>query len=66
LPPSESRSTYLRCSYVIATLSLTSNLLRLLNCDEMQRYLFSKPLSAEIFEAKYLVQRIAVQTRDVD
>jgi EAL domain-containing protein (putative c-di-GMP-specific phosphodiesterase class I) len=43
-----------------------SRLLRLLNCDEMQGYLFSKPLPAEIFEAKYLVQRVALQTRDVD
>ena len=31
-----------------------SRLLRLLNCDEMQGYLFSKPLPGEIFEAKYL------------
>ncbi|MGZ5168947.1 MAG: EAL domain-containing protein [Burkholderiales bacterium] len=31
-----------------------SRLLRLLNCDEMQGFLFSKPLPAEIFEAKYL------------
>ncbi|MCM2308609.1 MAG: EAL domain-containing protein [Sulfuritalea sp.] len=29
-------------------------LLRLLNCDEMQGYLFCKPLPAEIFEARYL------------
>ncbi len=31
-----------------------SRLLRVLNCDEMQGYLFSKPLPREIFEAKYL------------
>jgi len=29
-------------------------LLRVLNCDEMQGYLFSKPLPQEIFEGKYL------------
>src|SRR5258708_32195324 len=31
-----------------------SRLLRLLNCDEMQGYLFSKPLPREMFESKYL------------
>ena len=31
-----------------------SRLLRLLGCDEMQGYFFSKPLPREIFEAKYL------------
>lgn len=31
-----------------------SRLLRLLNCDEMQGVLFSKPVPAEIFEAKFL------------
>jgi EAL domain-containing protein (putative c-di-GMP-specific phosphodiesterase class I) len=31
-----------------------ASLLRLLICDEMQGYLFSKPLPADIFEAKYL------------
>jgi EAL domain-containing protein (putative c-di-GMP-specific phosphodiesterase class I) len=31
-----------------------SRLLRVLNCDEMQGYLFSKPLPRDIFEAKYL------------
>jgi diguanylate cyclase (GGDEF)-like protein/PAS domain S-box-containing protein len=29
-------------------------LLRVLNCDEMQGYLFSRPLPQEIFESKYL------------
>ena len=32
-----------------------ARLLRLLNCDEMQGYLFSKPLPVEIFEARYLI-----------
>lgn len=32
-----------------------SRLLRLLKCDEMQGYLFSKPVPDEIFEARYLV-----------
>jgi diguanylate cyclase (GGDEF)-like protein len=31
-----------------------SRLLRVLNCDEMQGFLFSKPLPRDIFEAKYL------------
>jgi diguanylate cyclase (GGDEF)-like protein/PAS domain S-box-containing protein len=31
-----------------------SRLLRLLDCDEVQGYLFSKPLPGEIFEARYL------------
>jgi EAL domain-containing protein (putative c-di-GMP-specific phosphodiesterase class I) len=31
-----------------------SRLLRLLSCDEMQGYLFSKPVPAEIFEEKFL------------
>jgi diguanylate cyclase (GGDEF)-like protein/PAS domain S-box-containing protein len=31
-----------------------SRLLRLLSCDEMQGYLFSKPVPSEIFEARYL------------
>jgi len=31
-----------------------SRLLRLLNCDEMQGYLFSKPVPSEIFETRYL------------
>jgi EAL domain-containing protein (putative c-di-GMP-specific phosphodiesterase class I) len=32
-----------------------SQLLRLLGCDEMQGYLFSKPVPAEIFESSFLV-----------
>jgi diguanylate cyclase (GGDEF)-like protein/PAS domain S-box-containing protein len=31
-----------------------SRLLRLLNCDEMQGFLFSKPVPGEIFEARFL------------
>jgi len=31
-----------------------ARLLRLLACDEMQGYLFSKPVPGEIFETKYL------------
>jgi EAL domain-containing protein (putative c-di-GMP-specific phosphodiesterase class I) len=31
-----------------------SRLLRLLNCDEMQGYLFSRPVPGEVFEAKFL------------
>jgi diguanylate cyclase (GGDEF)-like protein/PAS domain S-box-containing protein len=34
-----------------------ARLLRLLNCDEMQGYLFSKPLPREAFEAAFLVAR---------
>jgi diguanylate cyclase (GGDEF)-like protein/PAS domain S-box-containing protein len=46
-----------------------SRLLRLLNCDEMQGYLFSKPLPRDIFEAKYLMLpepalKLAVSTID--
>jgi diguanylate cyclase (GGDEF)-like protein/PAS domain S-box-containing protein len=33
-----------------------SRLLRLLKCDEMQGYLFSKPVPREIFETKFLAQ----------
>ncbi|HET9403932.1 MAG TPA: GGDEF domain-containing protein [Burkholderiales bacterium] len=32
-----------------------SRLLRLVNCDEMQGYLFSKPVPGEIFETRFLV-----------
>jgi EAL domain-containing protein (putative c-di-GMP-specific phosphodiesterase class I) len=31
-----------------------SRLLRVLNCDEIQGFLFSKPVPGDIFEAKYL------------
>ena len=31
-----------------------ARLLRVLNCDEMQGYLFSRPLPREIFEYRYL------------
>jgi EAL domain-containing protein (putative c-di-GMP-specific phosphodiesterase class I) len=33
-----------------------ARLLRLLNCDEMQGYLFSKPVPANAFEALFLVK----------
>jgi EAL domain-containing protein (putative c-di-GMP-specific phosphodiesterase class I) len=33
-----------------------SRLLRLLNCDQMQGYLFSKPIPAKEFEAKFLAR----------
>jgi len=32
-----------------------SSLLRLLNCNEMQGFLFSKPVPADVFEAQFLV-----------
>jgi diguanylate cyclase (GGDEF)-like protein/PAS domain S-box-containing protein len=35
-------------------------LLRSLNCDEYQGYLFSKPLPAEVFEAKYLAAPVSM------
>jgi EAL domain-containing protein (putative c-di-GMP-specific phosphodiesterase class I) len=31
-----------------------SRLLRLLNCDEMQGFLFSKPVPADVFEKSFL------------
>ena len=37
-----------------------SRLLRLLKCDEMQGFLFSKPLPGEIFEERYLAPLLAV------
>ncbi|MHB8668229.1 MAG: GGDEF/EAL domain-containing response regulator [Burkholderiales bacterium] len=37
-----------------------SRLLRLLSCDEMQGFLFSKPVSKEIFERQFLVSPAAV------
>jgi EAL domain-containing protein (putative c-di-GMP-specific phosphodiesterase class I) len=36
-----------------------SRLLRLLNCDEMQGFLFSRPVPGEIFETSYLAQPLA-------
>jgi EAL domain-containing protein (putative c-di-GMP-specific phosphodiesterase class I) len=36
-----------------------SRLLRLLNCDEIQGYLFSKPVPSEIFETRYVAPRPA-------
>ncbi len=36
-----------------------SRLLRLLDCDEMQGFMFSKPLPREIFETRYLVSKAA-------
>ena len=36
-----------------------SRLLRLLNCDEMQGFLFSKPVPSEIFETRYLTPPLA-------
>ena len=36
-----------------------SRLLRLLGCDEMQGFLFSKPVPTEIFEAKFLAPPLA-------
>jgi diguanylate cyclase (GGDEF)-like protein len=38
-----------------------SRLLRLLNCDEMQGYLFSKPVAGSIFEASFLSRSLAAQ-----
>ena len=38
-----------------------SRLLRLLNCDEVQGYLFGKPMPAGIFESTYRVAAAAVQ-----
>ncbi len=34
-----------------------SRLLRLISCDEMQGFLFSKPVPAEIFETRFLAER---------
>ena len=41
-----------------------AQLLRGLNCDEMQGYLFSKPLPCEIFEARYLTPSSSARTFD--
>jgi diguanylate cyclase (GGDEF)-like protein/PAS domain S-box-containing protein len=37
-----------------------SRLLRLMNCDEMQGYLFSVPVSSEILEERYLARALPV------
>ena len=37
-----------------------SRLLRLLNCDEMQGFLFSKPVPIEIFETRFLAPPAAL------
>ncbi len=42
-----------------------AQLLRGLNCDEMQGHLFSKPLSCEIFEARYLTRSSSGRTSDL-
>jgi diguanylate cyclase (GGDEF)-like protein/PAS domain S-box-containing protein len=39
-----------------------SRLLRLLDCDEYQGFLFSKPVPSELFEARYLAPTPAVQS----
>jgi EAL domain-containing protein (putative c-di-GMP-specific phosphodiesterase class I) len=39
-----------------------SRLLRLLDCDEMQGFLFSKPVPREIFEARFLASDIVRDT----
>jgi EAL domain-containing protein (putative c-di-GMP-specific phosphodiesterase class I) len=40
-----------------------SRLLRLLNCDEMQGYLFSKPVPRDAFEARFLTSNELSKTR---
>jgi EAL domain-containing protein (putative c-di-GMP-specific phosphodiesterase class I) len=42
-----------------------SRLLRLLNCDEMQGYLFSKPVPAETFEMKFLDSTAVITPMEV-
>jgi EAL domain-containing protein (putative c-di-GMP-specific phosphodiesterase class I) len=42
-----------------SSLSHLARLLPVLNCDEMQGFLFSNPLPREIFEAKYLQSAVA-------
>jgi diguanylate cyclase (GGDEF)-like protein/PAS domain S-box-containing protein len=37
-----------------------SRMLRLLNCDEMQGYLYSKPVPAETFEARFLAPQASI------
>jgi len=38
-----------------------ARLLRLLNCDEMQGYLFSKPIPSQEFERLFLIQPAGLQ-----
>jgi diguanylate cyclase (GGDEF)-like protein len=42
-----------------------SRLLRFMNCDEIQGYLFSRPLPTEIFEARYLLPPCAEDVSQV-
>jgi EAL domain-containing protein (putative c-di-GMP-specific phosphodiesterase class I) len=41
-----------------------SLVLGLLGCDEMQGFLFSKPIPAEAFEAKYLIRALTTTPAD--
>lgn len=41
-----------------------SRLLRMLNCDEIQGYLFSKPVPSEIFETRFLVPDLEFSAGD--
>jgi EAL domain-containing protein (putative c-di-GMP-specific phosphodiesterase class I) len=43
-----------------------SRLLSLLNCDEIQGFLISKPLPIEIFETRYLTLPLAPRQKTVD
>jgi len=43
-----------------------SRLLRLLSCDEMQGFLFSKPVPAEIFEARFLASSASPVTQGIE
>jgi EAL domain-containing protein (putative c-di-GMP-specific phosphodiesterase class I) len=36
-----------------------ARLLRLLNCDELQGYLISRPVPTEVFETKFLTAQLA-------
>ena len=44
----------LKLKVVAEGVETESRLLRLLECDEMQGYLFSKPVPGEIFETRFL------------
>ncbi len=41
-----------------------SRLLRLLDCDEMQGFLFSKPVPADVFETRFLAPPASPMTND--